>query len=89
MPGGPLNPGVAARDELIEIAAQDTYSGLERPATALPPFCDGLQSGRETRKDRILSVRQGTPEVSPEARQEARAALERVRAYREGVLRER
>jgi hypothetical protein len=27
---------------LIEIAAQDTYSGLERPATALPPFCDGL-----------------------------------------------
>jgi hypothetical protein len=38
LPGGPLNPGVAARDELIEIAAQDTCSGLERQATALPPF---------------------------------------------------
>jgi hypothetical protein len=40
--GGPLKLGVAARDELIETAAQDTCSGLERHAAAVPPLCDGF-----------------------------------------------
>ena len=57
--------------------AEQTSNAYEMIPAADPPrpHCGG-QSGRETGRDRIISVQQAPPEVSPEARQEARAALE-------------
>ena len=70
--------------------AEQTSNAYELIPAADPPrpHCGG-QSGRETGRDRIISVRQAAPEVSPEARQEAREALARVRAQREAMLQER
>lgn len=70
--------------------AEQTSNAYELIPAADPPRprCGG-QSGRETRRNRIISVPQSFMEVSQEARQEAMDALARVRAQREGVLQER
>lgn len=61
--------------------------------TSRPPRCDG-QSVRQTRRIEIISVQQAAAqrwaaEVSPEAQQEARAALARIAAQRQAVIQAR
>lgn len=50
--------------------------------------CDG-QSVRQTRKVAFISAQEAPAEVSPEARQEARAALARIAAERQAVIQAR
>ena len=56
-----MDPWVAARDELIETAAQDTRPGLERHAAALPSFCDGLPSAAVIDSQSIKTTEAGGP----------------------------
>jgi hypothetical protein len=61
---------------------------------AIPALTPGGQIGRGTRRTEIISVQQDAAqrwaaEVSPEARQEARAALARIAAQRQAVIQAR
>jgi hypothetical protein len=77
------------RDRWRVAQTSNAYALTIGDPPVIPASRSGGQTGRGTRRIESISVQQAAPEVSPEARQEARAALARIATQRQAVLQAR